>query len=186
MERVWSSLLLLPTIHKNPHLKPPLYTFLYTHDVIAYNNVEKKNHCSFVEKQTWQIKEKLKTQMTQIVFLKLFIVVRDSGFHVVILGFFFQVSDLDRVSEFSLIVRISKLLLKVQASHRKTFWRDWFRSFIDRKDIVGVNESPIGIWVINSKVKFPGFIGRSNEINPVTESIFDSGSHFQEDILVNF
>ena len=70
MERVWSSLLLLPTIHKNPHLKPPLYTFLYTHDVIAYNNVEKKNHCSFVEKQTWQIKEKLKTQMTQIIFFK--------------------------------------------------------------------------------------------------------------------
>ena len=161
MERVWSSLLLLPTIHKNPHLKPPLYTFLYTHDVIAYNNVEKKNHCSFVEKQTWQIKEKLKTQMTQIVFLKLFIVVRDSGFHVVILGFFFQVSDLYRVIEFLLI---SKVLHEVRDFHRKAFWtgHDRAASFIDWNHIIGVDKSPIRNWVVNGESKLFCFTWRSN------------------------
>ena len=69
MERVWSSLLLLPTIHKNPHLKrSPLYTFLYTHDVIAYNNVEKKNHCSFVENKLGKTK-KIENSKSQGLFI---------------------------------------------------------------------------------------------------------------------
>ena len=33
------------------------YTRSYTHDVIAYNNVEKKNHCSFVENKLGKLKK---------------------------------------------------------------------------------------------------------------------------------